>query len=116
MFPMIAHANRWRVWSRAGDRCRGEFTSPARARLCCATNSSPTAGQRTDPPVTSHSGAVTGMPFQRSRRRSAAMEMPEVVPEAPTRRITVYFDGAEPGDQLILEYAATRAEAWEFAA
>ncbi|RDI67781.1 hypothetical protein [Nocardia pseudobrasiliensis] len=44
------------------------------------------------------------------------MDMPDIAPEAPTRRITVYFDGAEPGDQLILEYAATRAEAWEFAA
>ncbi|WP_245553523.1 hypothetical protein [Nocardia veterana] len=44
------------------------------------------------------------------------MDIPDTVPEAPTRRITVYFDGAGPGDELILEYAATRAEAWEFAA
>ncbi|MFX0576325.1 hypothetical protein [Nocardia nepalensis] len=34
--------------------------------------------------------------------------------ESPTRRITVYFDGPTPEDALILEYAATRAEAWEF--
>ncbi|GAA5049594.1 hypothetical protein [Nocardia callitridis] len=33
---------------------------------------------------------------------------------APTRRITVYFDGSTPGDTLVLEYAATDAEAWEF--
>ncbi|MFD0360839.1 hypothetical protein ACFQZZ_05180 [Nocardia sp. GCM10030253] len=38
----------------------------------------------------------------------------EYAEEAPTRRITVYFDGPTPADALILEYAATRAEAWEF--
>ncbi len=34
--------------------------------------------------------------------------------EVPTRRITVYFNGPSPGDALVLEYAATSAEAWEF--
>ncbi|MFD3595103.1 hypothetical protein ACFWU5_20470 [Nocardia sp. NPDC058640] len=34
--------------------------------------------------------------------------------EIPTRRITVYFDGPTPEDALVLEYAATQAEAWEF--
>ncbi|MGW6423077.1 hypothetical protein ACWF82_10410 [Nocardia sp. NPDC055053] len=34
--------------------------------------------------------------------------------EIPTRRITVYFDGPTPQDALILEYAATPSEAWEF--
>jgi hypothetical protein len=34
--------------------------------------------------------------------------------EAPTRRVTVYFDGPTPDDALILEYAATTTEAWEF--
>ncbi|QLY30528.1 hypothetical protein [Nocardia huaxiensis] len=35
--------------------------------------------------------------------------------EIPTRRVTVYFEGPGPGDDVILEYAATNAEAWEFA-
>ncbi|WP_433192370.1 hypothetical protein ACQP1G_27065 [Nocardia sp. CA-107356] len=39
---------------------------------------------------------------------------PTDIQESPTRRITVYFDGPTPEDALILEYAATRAEAWEF--
>ncbi|MFE7743870.1 hypothetical protein [Nocardia sp. NPDC057455] len=34
--------------------------------------------------------------------------------DPPTRRITVYFDGPTPEDALVLEYAATRTEAWEF--
>jgi hypothetical protein len=34
--------------------------------------------------------------------------------DPPTRRITVYFDGSTPEDVLVLEYAATRTEAWEF--
>lgn len=34
--------------------------------------------------------------------------------ELPTRRITAYFDGPGPGDALVLEYAATSTEAWEF--
>ncbi|MFE3542861.1 hypothetical protein ACFXK0_07820 [Nocardia sp. NPDC059177] len=34
--------------------------------------------------------------------------------EIPTRRITVYFDGPTPQDALVLQYAATQAEAWEF--
>ncbi|WP_067649844.1 hypothetical protein [Nocardia harenae] len=34
--------------------------------------------------------------------------------EVPTRRITVYFDGPSPDDLLVLEYAATHTEAWEF--
>ncbi|MBF6415945.1 hypothetical protein [Nocardia cyriacigeorgica] len=34
--------------------------------------------------------------------------------EMPTRRVTVYFDGPTPEDALILEYAATKTEAWEF--
>ncbi|MBF6542075.1 hypothetical protein [Nocardia brasiliensis] len=36
------------------------------------------------------------------------------VEEAPTRRVTVYFDGPTPDDALILEYAASNTEAWEF--
>ncbi|MEU7632562.1 hypothetical protein AB0C34_21635 [Nocardia sp. NPDC049220] len=36
--------------------------------------------------------------------------------EAPTQRITVYFDGPTPRDALVLEYAATRTEAGEFTA
>ncbi|MBL1078244.1 hypothetical protein JK358_27930 [Nocardia sp. 2] len=35
--------------------------------------------------------------------------------ETPTRRVTVYFEGPGPGDEVVLEYAATNAEAWEFA-
>ncbi|MFD4404722.1 hypothetical protein ACFWPH_18385 [Nocardia sp. NPDC058499] len=31
-----------------------------------------------------------------------------------TRRVTVYFDGPAPDNALVLEYAATNAEAWEF--
>ena len=31
-----------------------------------------------------------------------------------TRRVTVYFDGPTPERGLILEYAATNTEAWEF--
>ncbi|ATL67523.1 hypothetical protein [Nocardia terpenica] len=42
------------------------------------------------------------------------MDSRDWVPEPPTRRITVYFDGPGPGDRLVLEYAATRAEAQEF--
>ncbi|GGK34920.1 hypothetical protein [Nocardia camponoti] len=34
--------------------------------------------------------------------------------DQPTRRITVYFDGPTPDDALVLEYAATQAEAGEF--
>ncbi|WP_280232858.1 hypothetical protein [Nocardia cyriacigeorgica] len=34
--------------------------------------------------------------------------------EVPTRRVTVYFDGPTPDDALVLEYAATNTEAWEF--
>ncbi|QIS04025.1 hypothetical protein F5X71_18350 [Nocardia brasiliensis] len=34
--------------------------------------------------------------------------------ETPTRRVTVYFDGPTPEDALILEYAASNTEAWEF--
>ncbi|WP_405181411.1 hypothetical protein OG225_09955 [Nocardia sp. NBC_01377] len=34
--------------------------------------------------------------------------------EVPTQRVTVYFDGTTPEDALVLEYAATRTEAWEF--
>ncbi len=44
------------------------------------------------------------------------MNIPDSVPESPTRRITVYFDGRASGDGMVLEYAATRTEAWEFAA
>jgi hypothetical protein len=39
---------------------------------------------------------------------------PAVSREFPSHRITVYFDGPTPEDALILEYAATRTEAWEF--
>ncbi|WP_280422174.1 hypothetical protein [Nocardia carnea] len=31
-----------------------------------------------------------------------------------TRRVTVYFDGPAPDNALVLEYAATNTEAWEF--
>ncbi len=31
-----------------------------------------------------------------------------------TRRVTVYFEGTTPGRPLVLEYAATHTEAWEF--
>ncbi|BDT91988.1 MULTISPECIES: hypothetical protein [Nocardia] len=34
--------------------------------------------------------------------------------DPPNQRITVYFDGPTPEDALVLEYAATRTEAWEF--
>lgn len=34
--------------------------------------------------------------------------------EEPTRRVTVYFDGPTPDDALVLEYAASSTEAWEF--
>ncbi|WP_431951263.1 hypothetical protein [Nocardia lijiangensis] len=34
--------------------------------------------------------------------------------DAPTRRVTVYFDGPTPADEIVLEYAATSTEAWEF--
>lgn len=34
--------------------------------------------------------------------------------EAPTHRVTVYFDGPTPDDLLALEYAATSTEAWKF--
>ncbi|MGW4716499.1 hypothetical protein [Nocardia sp. NPDC004260] len=34
--------------------------------------------------------------------------------DPPTRRVTVYFDGPTPEDALVLEYAATKTEAWEF--
>ncbi|MFC9968913.1 hypothetical protein [Nocardia ignorata] len=34
--------------------------------------------------------------------------------DIPTRRITVYFDGPTPQDAMVLEYAATQSEAWEF--
>ena len=44
------------------------------------------------------------------------MDIPDTVPESTTRRITVYFDGTAPGDGMMLEYAATHSEAWEFAA
>ncbi|MEV5832544.1 hypothetical protein [Nocardia sp. NPDC052112] len=39
---------------------------------------------------------------------------PMDVQDPPTRRITVYFDGPTPEDALVLEYAATLTEAWEF--
>lgn len=31
-----------------------------------------------------------------------------------TRRVTVYFDGPAADNALVLEYAATNSEAWEF--
>ncbi|WP_054812841.1 hypothetical protein [Nocardia arizonensis] len=34
--------------------------------------------------------------------------------EIPTRKVTVYFDGPNPEDPLVLEYAATELEAVEF--
>ncbi|WP_245672358.1 hypothetical protein [Nocardia anaemiae] len=39
---------------------------------------------------------------------------PTDLQDPPTRRVTVYFDGPTPEDALVLEYAATRTEAWEF--
>ncbi|MCP2275840.1 hypothetical protein ACFYT3_26570 [Nocardia amikacinitolerans] len=36
------------------------------------------------------------------------------VADVPTRRVTVYFDGPTPEDTIVLEYAATSTEAWEF--
>ncbi|GAA5092239.1 hypothetical protein [Nocardia iowensis] len=36
------------------------------------------------------------------------------IDEEPTRRVTVYFDGPTPDDALVLEYAASSTEAWEF--
>ncbi|MEU6558632.1 hypothetical protein [Nocardia nova] len=36
--------------------------------------------------------------------------------EKATRRIVVYFEGAESGNEITLEYAATYIEAREFAA
>lgn len=36
------------------------------------------------------------------------------VPETPDRRVTVYFEGPTAEDTLVLEYAATSAEAWAF--
>ncbi|WP_069160855.1 hypothetical protein [Nocardia altamirensis] len=36
------------------------------------------------------------------------------VDEPPTRRVTVYFDGPTPEDAMVLEYAASSTEAWEF--
>ncbi|WP_378742432.1 hypothetical protein [Nocardia brasiliensis] len=36
------------------------------------------------------------------------------IEEEPTRRVTVYFDGPTPDDALVLEYAASSTEAWEF--
>ncbi|PSR69179.1 hypothetical protein C8258_04480 [Nocardia sp. MDA0666] len=49
-------------------------------------------------------------------QRSTAMDISDTVPDIPTRRITVYFGGTGPEADMVLEYAATRAEAWEFAA
>ncbi|MGW4364306.1 hypothetical protein ACWEKT_01560 [Nocardia takedensis] len=34
--------------------------------------------------------------------------------EIPSRRVTVYFDGPNPDDPLVLEYLATGTEAAEF--
>ncbi|MFE9320092.1 hypothetical protein ACIHDR_04405 [Nocardia sp. NPDC052278] len=39
---------------------------------------------------------------------------PMDIQDPPTRRVTVYFDGPTAEDALVLEYAATRTEAWEF--
>ncbi|WP_431970235.1 hypothetical protein [Nocardia sp. bgisy134] len=36
------------------------------------------------------------------------------VADALTRRVTVYFDGPTPEDEIVLAYAATSTEAWEF--
>lgn len=34
--------------------------------------------------------------------------------DIPTRRVRVYFEGSTPENALVLEYAATDTEAWEF--
>ena len=39
---------------------------------------------------------------------------PMDIQDPPTRRITVYFDGPAADNALVLEYAATNSEAWEF--
>jgi hypothetical protein len=36
--------------------------------------------------------------------------------DEPTRRIVVYFEGHNPGEQIVLEFAATYIEAREFTA
>ncbi|MFB7874195.1 MULTISPECIES: hypothetical protein [unclassified Nocardia] len=50
----------------------------------------------------------------RTDENIAATSQPVDRSEIPTRRITVYFDGPTPADVLVLRYAATQAEAWEF--
>ncbi len=43
--------------------------------------------------------------------------MPEI-PADPTPhslRVTVYFDGDQPGEELSVEYSASTKEAWEYA-
>lgn len=44
----------------------------------------------------------------------ATAERDDVARDHLTRRVTVYFDGTTAGSALVLEYAATNAEAWEF--
>lgn len=46
-------------------------------------------------------------------RTPATTDRDDATHDALTRRVTVYFDGV-PGSALILEYAATHTEAWEF--
>ncbi|WP_280399113.1 hypothetical protein [Nocardia carnea] len=45
---------------------------------------------------------------------SATAERDNSTRDDLTRRVTVYFDGPIPGNALVLEYAATNTEAWEF--
>ncbi|MET8794977.1 hypothetical protein ABZV91_00700 [Nocardia sp. NPDC004568] len=44
----------------------------------------------------------------------ATAERDDIARDRLTRRITVYFDDSAAGSTLVLEYAATTAEAWEF--
>ncbi|MFI2229550.1 hypothetical protein [Nocardia testacea] len=44
----------------------------------------------------------------------ATAERDDIARDQLTRRITVYFDDSAAGSALVLEYAATAAEAWEF--
>ncbi|MGW6336336.1 hypothetical protein [Nocardia rhamnosiphila] len=44
----------------------------------------------------------------------ATAERDDIARDHLTRRVTVYFDGITGDSALVLEYAATNAEAWEF--
>ncbi|WP_328394943.1 hypothetical protein [Nocardia sp. NBC_00416] len=44
----------------------------------------------------------------------ATAERDDTARNTLTRRVTVYFDGPAADNALVLEYAATNTEAWEF--